>query len=240
MDTFKLSYKGLDIWNRVERTDPAYTKPFDRGSFKGTAVDAVYNIRRLTEVLGPVGQNWGWTVLSERLDTFGEGQHQQTIHSMVLRAWFRREDGSMGEVDQVGHTKVAYWTRGPQARLIIDEEFGKKSLTDALSKIMLSLGASADIWMGAFDGNRYVAPKPEPEPANDGLVAEAQGHLLAVTNADEPELRRIRDWLAGSADGRGASRWVKLGVQAAGLREQLATAMNERALELGISLKGAA
>lgn len=156
---------GLDLWNRLEFTDKDYTKKVDRGGFSGTAVDPVYNLKRVTQELGPVGFAWGWKVLNERLDIFGTGDDAVTMHSLTVRAWFAQEDGSVREVDHIGHTKVSYRTRGQNARWIVDEEFGKKSLTDALSKIMMSLGASADIWLGRFDGNKYVPPQNDDEPA---------------------------------------------------------------------------
>lgn len=187
---------GLDLWNRLEFTDKAMTKPVTRpGGFKGTAVDPVYNLKRVTQELGPVGFAWGWKVLNERLDTFGEGQDAITIHSLTVRAWFAQEDGSIREVDHIGHTKTAHWTRSNPRRFDVDEEFGKKSLTDALSKIMMSLGASADIWLGRFDGNKYVASEevveanaPAPKPARKlDVVASppaAVGLAVAVQEDD--------------------------------------------------------
>lgn len=190
-----LTGPGLGLWNDVEETDVKYVKSFDRGSFKGTAVDAIYNVKRVSEKIGAVGYAWGWEVKSERLDTFGMGEDQQVIHTCVLRAWFRQSDGSKEHVEHVGHTKAAYWTRarrpGEKPRYIVDEEFAKKSVTDALSKIMVSLGASADIWLGRFDGNKYVAPSHEgtgdghqPAPASDEkLIARGRDILAEIRKA---------------------------------------------------------
>lgn len=189
---------NLAMWNRLEVSDPAQTKPFDRGQFKGTAVDALYNVKRLTGELGRVGEAWGWEVKSERLDTFGVGEDQQVIHTCVLRAWFRQPgDGSKEYVEHVGHTKAAYWTRprrpGDKPRFVVDEEFAKKSVTDALSKIMVSLGASADVWLGRFDGNKYVAPGDEgngtadQKAAAEALLDHARAVLGDVREAATPE-----------------------------------------------------
>jgi hypothetical protein len=192
-----LTGPGLHFWNEVEETDTRYVKSFDRGSFKGTAVDAIYNVKRISEKIGAVGYAWGWTIASERLDSFGVGEDQQVIHTCVLRAWFRQPDGSKEHVEHVGHTKAAYWTRarrpGEKPRYIVDEEFGKKSVTDALSKIMVSLGASADIWLGRFDGNKYVAPLSEGDangvaaPDDSKLLAHARDILAEVRKADGRE-----------------------------------------------------
>jgi hypothetical protein len=186
---------GLELWNKLEFTDQKYTKPYDTGGFKGTAIDPIYNLKRVSEQLGPVGFNWGWKVLNERLDTFGSGNDAVTMHSLTLRAWFLQDDGSIREVDHIGHTKVSYRTRSGAWR--VDEEFGKKSLTDALSKIMMSLGASADIWLGRFDGNKYVPPAaeastPEPDTTMKSLVhiADENGEVICTTSQWQEALRR--------------------------------------------------
>src|SRR3954468_13436145 len=212
-----IAQPGLKLWNEVEETDVRYVKSFDRGSFKGTAVDAIYNVKRISEKLGPVGFAWGWEVKSERLDTFGMGEDQQGIHTCVLRAWFRQPDGSKEHVEHVGHTKAAYWTRarrpGEKPRYIVDEEFGKKSVTDALSKIMVSLGASADIWLGRFDGNKYVSPSREEE-----AVAGEDEKLLEHARAILEEIRKRTPgpmslpWLDGhlrkvGSTSTGSGRW---------------------------------
>lgn len=289
---------GLDLWNKLELTDERFTKRFDKGSFRGTAVDAIYNIKRVTEQLGPVGFAWGWHIVKDELVKFEAGdvgsQSEPTwVHNCVVRAWFRQDDGSIREVEHVGSTIAARFVgRGPNRRFMVDDEYAKKSVTDALSKIMVSLGASADIWLGRFDGNKYVPPvngdrtasdsdaarsfdgeaeslfsgpqagpggdafsraaesdafRPDGLPAprtrtveDNGLLAEARGHLLAVRGMDGAGLRETRNWLRLSPDGRQPSRWTQLGALDRELRDELAAAMNRRAAELGISLKEAA
>ncbi len=249
-------FDGLELWNKLEFTDAAFTKRFDKGNFRGTAVDAVYNIKRVTEQLGPVGFAWGWHVVKDELVKFDDGSEPTWIHNCVVRAWFRQPDGGTREVEHVGSTIAArHVGRGPNRRFMVDDEYAKKSVTDALSKIMVGLGASADIWLGRFDGNKYTAPAgaaaavedelPAPraravEAEEDGLLAEARGHLHGVRGMDGTTLREARNWLRLSPDGVKPSRWLLLGAADRDLRDQLAAAMNNRAAELGISLKEAA
>lgn len=246
---------GLELWNKLEFTDAAFTRRFDKGNFKGTAVDAIYNIKRVTEQLGPVGFAWGWHIVKDELVKFEDGQEPTWIHNCVVRAWFRQADGGTREVEHLGSTIAArHVGRGPNRRFMVDDEYAKKSVTDALSKIMVALGASADIWLGRFDGNKYVPPAgaaaPEAEeelppprgPAveEETLVAEARSHLHSVRGMDGTTLREARNWLRLSPDGTKPSRWLLLGNADRDLRDQLAAAMNSRAAEIGISLKEAA
>ena len=43
----------------------------------------------------------------------------------------------------------------------LDDEAPKKAMTDALTKAMSHLGMSADIFLGKFDGNKYVQTKTQ-------------------------------------------------------------------------------
>lgn len=168
---------GLSLWNKLEVTDPAYTKKFDKGNFKGTAVDAVWNIKRVTEQLGPVGFAWGWHIVKDELVKFDAGEEPTWIHNCVVRAWFKQPDGSTREVEHVGSTIAARFVgRDRGKRFMVDDEYAKKSVTDALSKIMVSLGTSADIWLGRFDGNKYTPPQADEvdDPLADVAPAKEQ------------------------------------------------------------------
>lgn len=225
--------QGLDLWTKLERTDPAATKRFDKGSFKGTAVDPVYNLKRVTEALGPVGFAWGWRIVKDELVKFEEGDEPTWIHTAIVRAWFRQEDGAVQEVEHVGQTIAArYVGRGQQRRFFVDDEYAKKSVTDALSKIMLSLGASADVWLGRFDGSKYAeltrgqghegkqasATEEPPSPGEqaDEAMAREERPRPKPPGPDEYE-RLIKDAEGliatlpeDNAEGvRAAQRWIK-------------------------------
>jgi hypothetical protein len=119
---------------------------------------------------------------------------------------------------------------------------------------MVALGASADIWLGRFDGNKYVPPAAEagngegdelPPPrarAIDGtdLIAQVRAQLAGIRGMDGATLREARNWLRLSPDGKQPSRWLLLAQFDRDLRDELAAAMSRRAAELGISLKEAA
>lgn len=223
--------QGLDLWAKLERTDPAATKRFDKGSFKGTAVDPVYNLKRVTEALGPVGFAWGWRIVKDELVKFDEGEEPTWIHTAIVRAWFRQEDGSVQEVEHVGQTIAArYVGRGPQRRFFVDDEYAKKSVTDALSKIMLSLGASADVWLGRFDGSKYAEltrgsgpeskqapaePAPLDEQADEAIAREERPRPKPPGPADYERLIKDAEVLVATlpednAEGvRAAQRWIK-------------------------------
>jgi hypothetical protein len=173
---------GLELWNAVEATDPRYTKDITGKAYRGTTVNNVYVAKKITAALGPVGVRWGWRVLEERLQEFGshEDKSYQALHWLRVELWLKGEDGGKETFENYGVTKAAYYGRNG---FVLDDEFPKKSLTDALSKLMLYLGGSADVWLNDFDPhNKYVAPKPEHVTARpSGKVA------LSYAGAEETE-----------------------------------------------------
>lgn len=179
---------NMSVWAKVEKTDPKYTKQFSRGGgFKGTATNATYLARKATEMFGPCGIGWGINVLSEEVLTGAphviEGQvvAHDMIHKVHARLWYVL-DGKRGEVEQFGQTQIVGRNKNG---FYTDEEAPKKSLTDAMSKCLSLLGFSADIHLGLYDDNKYVAKLHEefaPQASADEVKAIQA--LLTETGSD--------------------------------------------------------
>jgi hypothetical protein len=158
-----VSTDNLALWNSVEATDPRTTKNFSRaGGFKGTAISPMSLIKRATEKWGPMGERWGFRVLSERVV---EGAPilrgdvvigRESVHVLHGQLWYTASGTASKEcvVESFGQTTfVGTYKDG---RCFTDEEAPKKSLTDALSKALSWLGFAADVHMGRFDDVKYV------------------------------------------------------------------------------------
>ena len=161
--------RNLALWNAVCETDPRHTKSFSRGGgFSGTAINHTYQTRRATEFFGPKGIGWGVEILAADYCNgapFIDEKHgvigHEKVHVLRIKLWYtidvRGKDGlfdavrgeiiSFGQTTFVGKNKHGIFT---------DEEAPKKSLTDAESKALASLGFSADIHLGLYDSNKYV------------------------------------------------------------------------------------
>lgn len=175
--------ENLKLWNAVQATDPKYTKGFSRsGGFKGTAINATYQIRRATEQWGPIGGKWGCSIVSS---DFIPGADGDVVHVALIDFW--HPDGkfqTFGQTTFVGKNKNGKFT---------DEEAPKKSLTDAITKALSMLGFSADVHLGLFDDNKYVNDMKEqfseepkgrkPNPATfRAWNALTDEHKLALIN----------------------------------------------------------
>lgn len=190
---------NLGIWNAVCATDPNYTKAFNRsGGFKGTAINHTYQQRRATELFGAKGIGWGTHVLDEK---YAEGapivhpQHgvigREVVHVVRIELWYEHGD-KRGSVQAYGQTTFVGQNRNG---VFTDEEAPKKSLTDAESKALASLGFSADVHLGLFDDSKYVndrtqavaeASKPKGPTLDEVLAAvEAAASVDALKAAGQ-------------------------------------------------------
>lgn len=167
------------LWNRHADVDPKFTKPISGKDYGGTSPNPQYVIRCLTEMFGPVGKGFGWSVLAEAFEPLGDTH----LHWCRIRFWWRDEQGEHS-VEEYGQTKAAYVTSKGSHR--VDEDAPKKSLTDAIIKGASHLGVAANIFLGRWDDQKYVAQvnaeyrdeerkeKAAPAPkADDSAVQEA-------------------------------------------------------------------
>lgn len=188
------------LWEAVVTTDPKYTKGFSRGGgFKGTATNATYLAHKATTQFGPCGIGWGITVLDEEIITGaphmadGAVVAHDLIHKVHARLWYMR-DGERGEVEQFGQTQMVGKNKNG---FYTDEEAPKKSLTDAMTKCLSLLGFSADIHLGLYDDNKYVAQITEefsrPTPEQEAAASAQQAWIDAAKEVkDDTGYQKLR------------------------------------------------
>lgn len=234
-----MSNPNMSIWSQVEKTAPEATKSAKVDGQQITSISGQHMIKRATEVFGPVGIGWGWSVIEERFDEGPEvlndkGQALGRIqsHTVRIRLWFMQGD-KRGEIEQYGCTKAVYKS---SYGMSVDAEAPKKSLTDAIKKALAMLGFSADIFLGLYDDRDYVAEREaeaQLEQAENKEAEEARqaqerlewlkAALETMAKAQTPhELKKLHDTYVRSADRRGESNFVK----------RLAKAFAERDAEL--------
>ena len=158
---------NLDLWEAHADIDPQYTKAITGKAYKGTSPNPQYVIRCLTEMFGPVGQGFGWEVLAENFTPLGD----EILHWCRIRFW---HTDRKHYYEAYGQTKALMKTRNG---MMSDEDAPKKSLTDAIIKAASQLGIAANIFLGRWDDQKYVAELKEeyrqdeqsnkPAPKND-------------------------------------------------------------------------
>lgn len=170
------------LWAEVCMTDPKAVKAITGKSYSGNSPKPYWLIERATEVFGPIGIGWGVTVKSERFERMGE---HDVLHVAVVSVWFVRDGVRSESFDQMGGTKAAYKTS--KGTLLVDEDAGKKSVTDGMVKCLSMIGFAGDIFSGRWDDSKYVAE------ANK----EFRGQEQAEQEKREQEVRA--EWLEATA-----------------------------------------
>lgn len=157
--TTKPENEGLQIWNDFEKTDPEYTKGFTRGGgFKGTAINAMYAIKKMTEKFGPMGKGWGIESVDKE---FVPGANGEVLVFVQVAIWWGEATADGKRFKHVvgpqwGGDKLIVF-RKSDGSLSNDDEALKKATTDGMLKCMSYLGIGADLHLGFYDDSKYVA-----------------------------------------------------------------------------------
>ena len=141
-----MTNKKMEIWNKLEKTNPDHTKPAPSSYGKKiTTIDAMHQIKNMTEYFGPVGIGWSYVASYHYTDklVFAEVKIQYCLEGK----WY--EYGPVCSLSPLGHVRGS--KKGQ-----LDDEAPKKAMTDALTKAFSHLGLNADVFLGKFDNNKYV------------------------------------------------------------------------------------
>ncbi len=161
--------KNLELWNRVEKTNPNYTKKAKVGGMTITAIAPQYQIMMVTEQFGVYGKTWGFK--NVQLDY----SLVEKYDMVVFKGTFFFPEGQF----EIVNSCKLFMDRNKK---MLDDNFAKKIETDTLTKAISKLGFNADIFLGKFDDVRYLnevkeefKPKVEkPALPNDRFLKAVQ------------------------------------------------------------------
>ena len=181
---------NLRHWNRFSDIDPKFTKPITGKPYKGTSPNPQYVIRCLTEIFGPVGEGFGWDVVAEDFTPIGD----ELLHWCRIKFW---HTDRANKFDSYGQTKAIMKTK---SGFMSDEDAPKKSLTDAVIKAASHVGVAANIFLGRWDDQKYVAE----------VAADYRAKEKAAEPFDAPATRdRIKTAIAKLAVSANLERFWK-------------------------------
>ena len=149
---------NMKLWDEVSKTDPSNTKKVNqRGGF--TAIAAHSQIMEATRAFGPIGIGWGYTV--ERTEVIN------TMFIAHVSIWHGERANVFGPI--AGCAEM--FGKRP------DSDAPKKATTDAITKGLSQIGFNADVFLGKFDDNKYIAEVTaefKAEASKPALDANAQ------------------------------------------------------------------
>ena len=163
---------NMELWDKVAKTDPIHTKKVNqRGGF--TAIDAHYQIMLATEQFGPIGEGWGFVTDAPIF--------QDKFVIIPVTLWHGSRENTFGPI--YGCSEM--FGNRP------DSDAPKKATTDGITKALSMLGFNADVCLGKFDDNKYVAEvnaeyrqKEAPKPSQSEIDT-AVGKIETCSSLEE-------------------------------------------------------
>lgn len=162
----------------MEQTDPAVAREVKFGKRKFTAICAQSQLKRATEIFGPLGSCWAIT--DERFSVLTEPPCMLYTANLSYSLNLPQLQAS-GTIPL--HSSMSY--RDGK----VDEDFAKKLATDALTKGLSKLGFNADVFEGKFDDNKYVT-EMKTKFAGEG----EQCALPPIPADSKPHMKQAYDW----------------------------------------------
>lgn len=167
----------LTIYEKVREVPKEAQKEFNNGRFKGTDINPMWRIKKLTELFGACGIGWYY----ERLDKWSEKLDSGEVCVFVEIALYVKNDGEWSKpIFGTGGSQLMQMTKkGSYA----NDEAYKMATTDAISVACKQLGMGADIyWQN--DNTKYV-DKKKPEVAEvEKQMAEAESKPITSSHIE--------------------------------------------------------
>lgn len=135
---------NLRFYNQGRTVPADALKEIRAGRLKGMSdINPMWRMKRLTEIFGPVGFGWKYTIERQWAEAYG-----QEVKVFCNISLFIRDPETHEWSDAIpgvgGSAVVSSEKNGPY----VNDEAYKMALTDALSIAMKPLGIGADIWYG--------------------------------------------------------------------------------------------
>ena len=182
---------NLDLWNKVEKTNPLHTKSANVRGNKITAIAPQTQIKNATEQFGSYGKTWGFKSIDFDYSMVSVN------NVIVFKGVFFYPEGEFPIVSSIG----AYMDK---ACKMPDQDFAKKAETDALTKALSKLGFNADVFMGLFDDHKYVQMMKDEFNRNPEVDAAIEMIDQAISTNDI-------EYIGSNWSGSIANVWQYLG-----------------------------
>lgn len=152
---------NMEIFNAVMTTPKEARKPIIGGKLKGmTDINPMWRFKKLTEVFGPCGVGWKYTV--NRVWTETPKENEICAFAEVSLYYKHGEQWSEAIPGIGGSRQLTVNKNGPEA----SDECYKMAITDAISVCCKALGMSADIYFekdrDKYTMNDDAAPQQRP------------------------------------------------------------------------------
>ena len=153
-----MGMEKMELYSRCRAVPKEAQKTIGAGRLKGfTDINAMWRIQKLTELFGPCGIGWKYTIDRQWLE---RGANDEISAFMDISLYYRHGGEWSEAVPGTGGSSFVSKERGG---LYTSDECYKMALTDALSVACKAIGMGADIYWEKGK-SKYDRPK-EVQPA---------------------------------------------------------------------------
>lgn len=154
---------NLSVWNKVSQAPNHFLKKIEFGYLKGKSdINPQWRLMAMTQAFGMIGHGWTYRIVRTWTETGADGQ-MMAFSEVAVKTKFEGEWGE--EFSGIGGSMICQIANG---KLKSSDEGYKMATTDALSVAFKAVGVAADIYLGNFDGSKYLydysAAYNEPVP----------------------------------------------------------------------------
>lgn len=141
--------KRMDIYNRSRECPKTALREIQSGRLKGKSdINPMWRIKKLTELFGPCGIGWKYTIDKQWTETCSTGE----IAAFVNISLYYKYDGQWSEA--IIGTGGSSFVASEKSGLHLSDECYKMALTDAISVACKALGVAADVYWN-MDATKY-------------------------------------------------------------------------------------
>ena len=136
---------NLYIYEQGRNVPKEAQKGFDNGSFKGTDINPMWRIKKITEIFGPAGLGW----YTEVVEHWEETINGETLTNVAINLYVKYNGEWSKPIYGIGGNKalqVFPGKNGAPDRVKVSDEAYKMAYTDAISVACKALGIGADIY----------------------------------------------------------------------------------------------
>jgi hypothetical protein len=190
---------NMNVWGQFKDTPKEAQKEITAGRLKGfTDINPMWRFKRLTEVFGPCGIGWKYTIQNAQIVPGANDEMAAFVDILLYYVDPTSGKWSEGVPGFGGSMFVAKESKGMHT----SDECFKMALSDAIGTACKALGMSADIYFSK-DRSKYTGGQDDSEPKMEtwedaaGFILEFGKHkgktLSEVWQIDIDYIRWLKD-----------------------------------------------
>lgn len=175
----------LKIWEQLKDTPIEARRTISGGKLNGfTDINPMWRLKRLTEVFGPCGIGWTYSITSQREVA---GANGEVAVFLDIQLQVKIGDQWSAPIPGLGGSMLVSTERG---KLATNDEAYKMALSDAIGTACKALGMSEDVYMS---GKGKTGSKYQQDAGKDAPVTpkEAADFVLPFGDYRGKTLREV-------------------------------------------------